>query len=256
MTEFDKSNWARPEFSQGYRDNADIFIIERRRMLAILRSFYVHFVKDGAPKTMLDLGCGDGIVTAAIADADPTISATLVDGSPDMLKKAGELLEGLNNAHYVRASFEEILREDKVSGVYDFIASSLAIHHLTLDEKKALFQYAHEHLKPGGHFVNIDVVLAPSGELEGWYMKLWREWIDGRARALGIEGEQFESVIDGYKDNKDNKPDTLDDQLEALRSVGFEDVDCYYKYGVFTMFGGRRTEQEWNRSGVERWKWT
>lgn len=240
MTEFDKSNWAEPEFSKGYRDNADVFIVERRRMLAILQSFYVHFVKDRAPKTMLDLGCGDGIVTAAIADADPSVAATLVDGSPDMLKKAEERLRGLPNARFVRASFEEILREDKISGAFDFIASSLAIHHLALDEKKALFRYAYGHLKPGGHFVNIDVVLAPSEDLEQWYLSLWRDWIAGQARASGLDGGQFESVIDGYKGNKDNKPDTLDSQLEALRSAGFKDVDCYYRYGIFTVFGGRR----------------
>jgi tRNA (cmo5U34)-methyltransferase len=239
MTEFDKSNWAKSEFSQGYRENADVFIVERRRTLAILRSFYVHFVKDGFPKTMLDLGCGDGIVTAAIADADSTISATLVDGSPDMLKKAGERLSGLKNARYVRASFEEILRKDTVGGAYDFIASSLAIHHLTLDEKKSLFRYAYDHLKTGGYFVNLDVVLAPSETLEQWYLSLWRDWIDERTRSLGLTGGQFESVIDGYKDNKDNKPDTLSDQLDALRSIGFRAVDCYYKYGIFTMFGGR-----------------
>ncbi len=85
------------------------------------------------------------------------------------------------------------------------------------------------------------MVLAPSEKLEQWYLSLWRAWMDERANALGLNGEQFESVIDGYKDNRDNKPDTLDNQLEALRSSGFKDVDCYYKYGIFTMFGGRRT---------------
>ena len=240
MTEFEKSNWANPEFSQGYRDNADIFIVERRRMLAILQSFYVHFVKDGHHKTMLDLGCGDGIVTAAIADIDPSISATLVDGSSDMLKKAGENLSGLKNARFVLASFEHLLRQDNIGGYYDFIASSLAIHHLALAEKKALIRYAYEHLKPGGRFVNIDVVLAPYDPLEQWYLILWREWIQERKQTLGLEGDQFEDGIEGYKDNKDNKPDTLSSQLDALRSAGFKDVDCYYKYGIFTIFGGKK----------------
>ncbi len=241
MTEFDGSNWAKPEFSQGYRDNADVFIIERRRMLAILQSFYIRFIRDGLPKMMLDLGCGDGIITAAIADADPMVSATLLDGSSDMLEKSRERLSGLKNARYICASFQEILRNDIVDGTFNFIASSLAIHHLSLDDKKTLFKYAHEHLKPDGYFVNIDVVLAPSERLEQWYLSLWRDWIDERTRTLGLNGEQFESVIDGYKDNKDNKPDTLKDQLEALRAVGFSDADCYFKYGIFTMFGGLRT---------------
>jgi hypothetical protein len=31
MSEFSKSNWAKPEFSKGYRDKADVFIVDRRR---------------------------------------------------------------------------------------------------------------------------------------------------------------------------------------------------------------------------------
>jgi tRNA (cmo5U34)-methyltransferase len=36
-----------------------------------------------------------------------------------------------------------------------------------------------------------------------------------------------------------NKPDTLEDQLEALSETGFRDVDCYYKNGIFAVFGGK-----------------
>ncbi|MBI1810495.1 MAG: hypothetical protein HY035_09030 [Nitrospirae bacterium] len=43
-----------------------------------------------------------------------------------------------------------------------------------------------------------------------------------------------------YKDNKDNKPDTLGNQLGALKKIGFKEVDCFYKYGIFTMYGGKK----------------
>jgi ubiquinone/menaquinone biosynthesis C-methylase UbiE len=79
LTEFKRTNWAKPEFSKGYRDNADIFIVERRGMLSILQSFYAHFVKNGTPRRVLDLGCGDGIAASVIAEIDETVSITLVD---------------------------------------------------------------------------------------------------------------------------------------------------------------------------------
>jgi tRNA (cmo5U34)-methyltransferase len=240
MTAFDESNWAKPEFAQGYRENADIYVLERRRMLSILQSFYLHFLKGNSSKTMLDLGCGDGILTSAIAEVDDAITATLVDGSADMLRKAEERLIGLKNARFVRAGFEEIVSEDSIDGNYDLIATSLAIHHLTLDGKKSIFRYVHDHLNPGGYFVNIDVVLAPHETLEQWYASLWREWIDERTRVLRIQREDFVSVVDRYKRNKDNKPDTLEAQLEGLMDAGFSEVDCYYKYGIFAMFGGRK----------------
>lgn len=240
MTGFDSSRWADPKFSRRYRDNADVFIVERRRMLAILQSFYVHFVKNGTPRTMLDLGCGDGILTAAVADVDATIAATLVDGSKDMLNKAKERLHDLKQATCVQASFQEMVRKNLVHHSFDFIASSLAIHHLTMKEKAGLFDKIYTLLNRGGYFVNIDVVLAPSQRLEMWYLSLWKDWIDERTWDLGLKGSRFEDIIEAYKDNKDNKPDALDNQLDALRSAGFKDVDCYYKYGIFTMYGGRK----------------
>jgi tRNA (cmo5U34)-methyltransferase len=239
MTEFEKTNWSQPEFSRGYRDNADVFIVERRRMLAILQSYYAHFLKNGRQRTMLDLGCGDGIVASAVAEIDNGVSVTLVDGSRDMLKKAKERLKSLKQAACVPASFQEIIRKDLLRGYYDFIASSLAIHHLTMQEKAALFRKIFKLLNRGGHFVNIDVVLAPSASLEKWYLSLWRDWIDERKWDLGIESDQFNDITRRYK-NAENKPDPLLRQLEALKAAGFADVDCYYQYGIFTIFGGRK----------------
>jgi tRNA (cmo5U34)-methyltransferase len=71
-------------------------------------------------------------------------------------------------------------------------------------------------------------------------MSLWKEWIAERKSLLGIEGAYYDDIIRRYKENKDNKPDTLEDQLNALKATGFNEVDCFYKYGIFTMYGGRK----------------
>ncbi len=238
MTNFKDTNWAKPEFSQNYRENADIFIVERRRVLAILQSFYRHFLQDNSKSSLLDLGCGDGIITSSIVEVDNTISATLVDGSDDMLSKARERLKGFANAKYICASFQEIMMGKLLTGRFDIVASSLAIHHLTMAEKTALFRTVYLLLNAGGYFVNIDVVLAPSETLEHWYLRIWREWIDERKAELGIKGDRFSDITERYKQLEENKPDTLEDQLSALREAGFKDVDCHYKYGIFTMYGG------------------
>ncbi len=240
MTEFNRSNWAKAEFSQEYRDNADIYIVERRRLLEILKSFYKHFLCNKQQKKVLDLGCGDGIITHEFLKVDDFLSATLVDGSEDMLDKAKERLRGFKNIQFIKASFQEILEKKILHQTFDFVVSSLAIHHLTMKEKIALFKNIYSCLNVGGHFMNIDVILAPVENLEHWYMTLWKEWIDERKALLGIAGDLYDDIIRRYKDNKDNKPDTLGDQLGALKKIGFKDVDCFYKYGVFTMYGGKK----------------
>jgi tRNA (cmo5U34)-methyltransferase len=240
MTEFNKSQWAKPKFTQEYRDSADMYIVERRRLLEILKSFYGHFIGNKPNNNVLDLGCGDGIVIQEILKIDNSIVATLIDGSEDMLNKAKDRLKDSENIRFIKASFQEILNKKISLQRYDFIVSSLATHHLTMKEKKALFRTIYSNLNVKGYFLNIDVILAPSDALEQWYLSLWREWIAERKTILGIEGNSYDDIIQRYKDNRDNKPDTLDKQLNALKSVGFKDVDCYYKYGIFTMYGGRK----------------
>ena len=240
MTSFEKSQWSKGCFAQEYRDNADIYVIERARMLNILKSLYRHFMKNKRKKNILDLGCGDGIVSHELLKTGGPVSATLLDGSSGMLEAAKVRLKDFKNVLYVQAGFQELLRKEVLHTNYDFIASSLAIHHLTMKEKKALFRKIYQHLCPGGYFVNIDCVLAPSETLEQVYMSMWKEWIDERKKSLGINGNYFDDIIRRYKDNKDNKPDTLEDQLDALKAIGYKDVDCYYKYGIFAMYGGRK----------------
>lgn len=240
MTEFNKSQWAKDEFTREYRDNADIYVMERARMLNILKSFYSHFMKKDRKKSILDLGCGDGIIAYELLKTDGAISATLLDGSRDMLNNAKERFNGFEKVRYIHASFQEIMRKNVLEHQYGLIVSSLAIHHLTMKEKKALFRKIYAHLYPGGYFMNIDCILAPTETLDQWYLSLWKEWIDEKKLSLGMNGDYFDDIIRRYKDNKDNKPDTLEDQLNALREVGFREADCYYKYGIFAMFGGRK----------------
>jgi hypothetical protein len=91
-----------------------------------------------------------------------------------------------------------------------------------MKEKKALFKTIYSHLNVRGYFLNIDVILAPSDALEQWYLSLWREWISERKITMGIEGNAYDDIIQRYKDNRDNKPDTLDEQINALKSTWFQ----------------------------------
>ena len=238
MSEFDRSRWTESEFAQEYREFADGYVPERHRLVEITRSLYRHFLKGSRPRRVLDLGCGDGLFVAALQKTDAGLDATLVDGSAEMLEAARQRLAGVERTRFVLASFQELLAGDPLETTFDFALSSLAIHHLRLSEKEALYEYVFSHLDPGGVFVNIDVVLSPTPALEDWYLGLWREWIAGQRESPAKA--HLLTVPQRYKDNPDNIPDTLLAQLQALERVGFKSVDCYYKYGVFAMFGGTK----------------
>ena len=240
MSDFNTSRWKDSAFAQQYRDNADVYIVERQRLFEIMKSFYRFFILDDRPKNVLDLGCGDGIITAELLSVDSSISATLVDGSEDMLNRAKDRLNNFSNMTYIQASFQDMLKADLVNRQFDLAVSSQAIHHLNLNEKKQFYSLIHTCLHSGGYFLNIDVTIAPTSDLEQWYMKLWQEWMDDKLMATGNTDATFDDIIQRYKSLSDNRPDTLDDQLAVLRETGFVNVDCFYKYGIFTVFGGRK----------------
>jgi len=196
----------------------------------------VHFAK--AIPGILDLGCGDGLFIQELSKAGKPAKITLVDGSAEMLAAARKRLAGLKDLHFFQASFQQLVAEDPLNGTFDFIYSSLAIHHLQRKEKEELYAYIHQHLSAGGWFVHYDVVLPPSAILENWYLTLWGEWI--KTHTPEEKRAQLRHYPRQYKENPDNMPDALDSQLEILKKIGFHHVDCFYKYGIFSLFGGCR----------------
>jgi tRNA (cmo5U34)-methyltransferase len=236
MSEFEKSRWADREFSQNYRDEADIYLPFRHQFIALAKSLYGHFTDADITAGVLDLGCGDGCFMEEFLNTFAPARVTLIDGSAEMLEAAKNRLIKHPHINFIRASFQDLLAGRGLNDSFTFIFSSLAIHHLPFQVKTQLYGYIYNHLSPNGFFALYDVVVPPSGKIEEWYLSLWKQWIkehsakDMRARLLGIPEQ--------YKGNPDNMPDTLGSQMDALKKIGFKEVDCYCKHGIFSLFGG------------------
>lgn len=236
MTQFDDSLWADTEFSKSFREDADIFLPFRRQFIEAAKSIYGHFITPDTEADILDLGCGDGLFIQELLKSFAPGNVTLVDGSSEMLAAARKRLNNAPNIDFLQIDFQRLLAEQPLTKRFDFVYSSLAIHHLPYSEKCKLYTYIYSLLKTGGCFVHYDVVLFSSKKNEAWYMEHWRNWIDNypdRERSKRLLG-----IPDDYKQNQDNLPDTLESQLQALKEIGFKDVDCYFKHGIFSLFGG------------------
>ena len=241
MAEFKKTRWANSEFSRMYRDEADIYMPLRRRFIEVTKSFYSFFFDNKSDTRVLDLGCGDGIFTEELLKSNSSGSITLLDGSADMLNAAKKRIGDSAGAEYIQANFQEIIKTDILKGKYDFIYSAFAIHHLPYSDKKHLYLKLYDHLKQGGCFIHNDVILPGSGRIERWYLSLWREWINefpDKEKSAGML-----VIPEKYKESTDDFPDPLESHLELLRVTGFTEVDCYFKYGIFALFGGFKIKQ-------------
>jgi tRNA (cmo5U34)-methyltransferase len=244
VANFEESRWADSNFSQNYRDNSNQYLPFRDQFVEVTKLGYEYFISKKNEANILDLGCGDGLFIYELAKASPFLNATLVDASSEMLSAAKTRLSNQENIDFIQASFQEIVDSDPLNEQFDFIYSSLAIHHLSFREKKRLYSYIFDHLSPGGYFFNYDVVLSQTTILEEWHLSLWREWINIHST---IESpNKLLNIPSKYKSNPDNVPDTLESQIEVLRNLGFENVDCIFKFGIFSLFVGSRIEEDNN----------
>jgi tRNA (cmo5U34)-methyltransferase len=235
-TRFKNSQWIDCDFSQGYRDNADIFLPFRHEILEIAKEIFRYIHQNNNTKKILDLGCGDGLFISDLLKIDREITIIMVDGSSEMLKAAEKRLKNHRYKQFIRATFQEILTDNPLPTDFDFIFSSLAIHHLEQREKSQLYEIIYNILRSNGHFLNYDVTLSSTTKLEELNLHIWSEWLKQRTKK--IKREDLLSIPKKYKDNRDNIPDTLEYQMRILKNIGFQDVECFFKFGIFALFGG------------------
>jgi tRNA (cmo5U34)-methyltransferase len=237
MSKFDQTNWVQPESNRDYRDGADHFIPERRLLMRVAASCYKFHCGAGGRMRVLDLGCGDGILAESLFRQDAQMELALVDGSADMLVAARKRLAGAPGAVFLQATFQEIIAGKFPAAPFDFIGSAFAIHHLEMPEKRSLFRSLAGLLRPGGLFLNIDVTTgAPYTD---WYYRLWQEWILDHVAATGAD-PAYVGVPFSAHDKDENHYDPLEDQLAALRAAGLVDVACHFRFGLFSIYGGRK----------------
>ncbi|MGD9210223.1 MAG: class I SAM-dependent methyltransferase [Desulfobacteraceae bacterium] len=236
MTKFEESLWTDKQYGMSYRDDANIYLPFRNQFFKTAKSIFKMFVSIKPEISVLDLGCGDGLFVKELINSFDISKVVMVDGSSDMLEAAMRQIENHSCINFVHANFQQLLRDDPFDDYFDFIFSSLAIHHINLEEKVGIYKYCYDHLNLKGWFLNYDVVLPATGELEIFYLSLWQQWI--AAHPDKKRSKKLFGIPDQYKANSDNIPDKLDTQLAKLKKIGFRNVDCLFRFGIFSLFGG------------------
>ena len=179
--------------------------------------------------SIVELGAGSGLFSTMLRAAFPEAHLTLIDFSEAMLKLAKARLGDDPHMTFTLADYTvEPLPKD-----CDAIVSSLSIHHLEDEHKRAVLQSILEALKLGGLFVNADHIAGPTAELEEVYQLRWL----ANVRALGATEQQISDSL--YRQQEDRRS-SVAVQLAWMREAGFADVDCWYKYSSFVVMAGRR----------------
>ncbi len=158
-------------------------------------------------RRVLDLGTGDGRLIAMLRVDRPDLEATGLDFSALMLERARRRFAGDGGVELIEHDLAQPLPE---RGRFDAVVSSFAIHHLEHARKRSLYAEVLGLLEPGGVFANFEHVASPNERLH----------------------RAFFAAIDVPIEDADPSDRLLDveTQLGWLRGLGFEDVDCYWKW--------------------------
>ena len=182
---------------------------------------------------ILDIGAGTGLLTAFLMERYPSGRFTLVDLSDKMLGVARERFADKPDVRYVPADY----LEHDFGERFDLVVSALSIHHLEDKDKQRLYHKCFGLLNPGGLFVNADQVQGDSPWLDALEERVWYQGI----AQSGLTEEEIQA---GRERIALDRESGLAEQLEWLRTAGFCDVGCLYKYLHFAVFLGRKPLEE------------
>ncbi len=197
----------------------------------------------------LDLGCGDGILGAAVLGAFPSSRGVMVDFSEPMLDQARAQLADyasqltFMNFDYGNPEWATAVRSE---GPFDAIVSGYSIHHQPNERKRPLYKEIYTLLRPGGWFINVEHI-APSSALA---TELFNNHIIDGYYALEQQSSGTrtrEEMADVFLKRPDQEANILlpvNTQCNWLRGIGFELVDCYFRIYELAVFGGRRPKSK------------
>jgi tRNA (cmo5U34)-methyltransferase len=190
-------------------------------------------------RRFLDLGCGDGVLAAAIFQRFPEAAGVLVDFSEPMLDAARKRVAG-RHATFVNADYgvKSWIESIAATGPYDAVVSGYSIHHQPDARKREVYAEIFDLLGSGGIFINVEHVSSPSGWVGAVNDDLF---VDHLHRAHPAKSR--DEVAQTYYNRPDKAANILapvDVQCAWLRDIGFTDVDCYLKIFELAVFGGRR----------------
>ena len=180
----------------------------------------------------IDLGIGTGYFTEQFLNHFPNSQVLGVDGAQAMVDLAKARLTSLaSRVQFVIGDFRNLQQLAPVAGMADIVFSAYALHHLGMPDKERVLREVVELLVPGGWFINADLIIADSPELESRLQELR---IAGIVERAGGSDNRFpdsastRQFLADLERKEADHPLRLAEDLALLRSSGLKNVSALW----------------------------
>jgi SAM-dependent methyltransferase len=249
----DDNRWRSTEHAEAWLDrqtHPSSDLIERFELIARLLPF-----DHDATLTFADVGAGNGTLGEVLLDTFPRARVVSLDVNPAMIAAGEQRLARFGDrSRFIEFDFGGSAWPAVASGPFDAVVSSRAIHHVSDEQKRVIFGWIYDRLRPGGWLVNYDYIRAPTEALSAVYARLGtnepRGDGAGHGRGHGHDhgnghghgdrpGHTEASGSSDHHQGHHSHISPLLGQLAMLEALGFLDVDVFWKQFGSVVFGAR-----------------
>ncbi|MDX1477646.1 MAG: methyltransferase domain-containing protein [Saprospiraceae bacterium] len=207
------------EIADGYTSLMEDMVPHYRQLITAMLSF---LPKGFRPQRIMDLGCGNGNVTAMCKHVYPTAQYHLVDASSEMIERCKQRF-GTTGMTYHRAFFQDLTPE---SSAYDLMIAGFSFHHVPAEEKRTLFKTLYPAISANGVLTSADLFVNKDDEpFHSQVIEHWKRFSFSNGRTQ----EDWDWVMDHY--DAYDRPSAFADQKTWLLEAGFARVELSWHDG-------------------------
>lgn len=202
------------EFSVNYTEDMTKCVPYYQKLLSL---FTENLPTDFKPTRVLDLGCGNGNVTAQLIQSFPNAQYELLDASNQMINLCKNRFKGYYTDYHTTFFNDFPFSEN----TYDMVVAGFSIHHCDPSEKQELFQKIYDSLKPKGLLCFTDLMIDRNAEEHTPFLEEWKAFVLKNYP----NSDKWEWLMEHYA--KFDKPDPFDKQIIWLQNAGFTKIEPF-----------------------------
>lgn len=179
--------------------------------------------------TLLDLGCGPGVLAELVLDAFPQARVVAFDLTEQMLEACGKRLARYGQRFTLQ---QGDFRSEPLGHGYDLVMAGLSLHHLDHAEKQEIYKRIFAALNPNGFYLAREIIVDPSPVVTKLHYRLWREFM----RAQGEDDAVWYA-----KHREKDHPAAIESHRAWLAAAGFTSPACHWQYCNFAILSAGKT---------------